>query len=173
MKEPINRQQQQSFIKDEQSVLANLGSCRDAAVCFLDGLISKPIVSDLAVLWLSISYHGKLCALRLATAFTADYCETHLTRQIHIFSDCKSVIAFSASLDLRICHQNVIEDIQKDVAALSNMGVTTNIHWVAEHADFAQNELTDKAAKSAADREDNNVSSHVYLTLHPQGAHNE
>ncbi len=30
----------------------------------------------------------------------------------------------------------------------SNKGVTTNIHWVAEHGDVAQNELADEAAKS-------------------------
>ncbi len=30
-------------------------------------------------------------------------------------------------------------------------GVSTNIHWVVGHANLAQNELADKAAKSAAD----------------------
>ncbi len=47
---------------------------------------------------------------------------------------------------------------------LSGKGVSTNIHWVAGHANFAQNELADKAAKSAADSTTNNAEPHVSLS---------
>ncbi len=42
--------------------------------------------------------------------------------------------------------------------------VSTNVHWVAGHANMAQNELADKAAKSAADSAANNAESHVSLS---------
>ncbi len=85
--------------------LGNPGPCKAAAICLPDGLISESTVSDLAVstLRFSISYHGKLCALRLATAFVANYCGTHFTRQTYIFCDYKSAIVSSASLYLHIC----------------------------------------------------------------------
>ncbi len=148
----------------DRLALGNLGPFTAAGLsASMMALFSKPIVSNLAVSILSMSYQGKLCALRLATACVADYCETHLTRQIHIFSEYKSAITTSASLDLHICNKNMIYDIQKDVAALNNKRITTSILKVAEHADLAQNELVDKAAKFVADRAANNVSSHISL----------
>ncbi len=94
------------------SSLGNPGPCRAAAVCFPEGLISEPVVCDLSESKCSTSYHGELCAIRLATAFSVCYSHTHLITQIHNFSDCKSAIASSASLDLHICHQNVVDNIQ-------------------------------------------------------------
>ncbi len=72
--------------------------------------------------------------------------------------------ASSASLDLHICHQNVIDNIQQDVAVLSGKGVSTNVDSVAGHANLVQNELADKAAKSAVDSAANNAESHISLS---------
>ncbi len=154
----------QPIIFTEGSALGNPGACGAAAVCFPEGLISEPVVCNLSVSKCSTSYHGELCAIRLATAFSVSYSDTHLIMQIHIFSDCKSAIASSASLDQHICHQNVIDNIQQDVAVLSGKGVSTNLHWVAGHANLAQNELADKGAKSAADSAANNAESNVSLS---------
>ncbi len=89
----------QPIIFMDRSALGNPGPCRAAAVCFPEGLISEPVVCDLSVSKCSSSYHGELCAIRLATAFSVSYSDTHLIRQIHIFSDCKSAIASSSSAD--------------------------------------------------------------------------
>ncbi len=94
----------QPIIFTDGSALSIPGPCEAAAVCFPEGLISEPVVCDLSVSKCSTSYHGELCAIRLATTFSVSYSDTHLTRQIHIFSDCKSALASSASLDLHICH---------------------------------------------------------------------
>ncbi len=58
----------------------------------------------------------------------------------------------------------MIDNIQQDVTVLSGMGVSTNVYWIAGHANLAQNELADKAAKSAADSAANNAESHVSLS---------
>ncbi len=47
---------------------------------------------------------------------------------------------------------------------LSDKGVSTNVDSVAGHANLAQNELADKAAKSAADSAAYNAESHVSLS---------
>ncbi len=154
----------QPIIYTDRSSLGNPGPCGAAAVCFLEGLISEPVVSDLSISKCSTSYHEELCAYRGATAFLVSYSDSHLIRQIHIFSDCKSAIASSASLDLHSCHQNVIDNIQQDVAVLSGKGVSNNVYWIAGHANLAQNELADKAAKSAADSAANNAESQVSLS---------
>ena len=142
------------------SALGNPGPCGAAAVIYLEGIKSSPVILSEAVSSLGTSYLGELRGIHLATDFINQASEIRIPKALDIFVDCTSAIASTTGCRTRESHQDTINKIQQHTNNLTNQGCTITFHKVDAHVQLEPNELADKHAQSAAkkaatsDRED-------------------
>ncbi len=130
----------------EGSAHGNPGACGAAGVCYPTELNDQPLILNKPLSSRRTSNHGEL----LAVEFCIDWLKTHNSREVHILSDCQSTISSVTSSDLHRSHQDVIDDIRREVQDLESQSTTVKLHWIAGHVDLNGNELADKAAKEVA-----------------------
>ncbi len=141
----------QPAIFTDGSALSNPGPCGAAAVCYVEGMDSEPLVVKDSVSKFSNNYHGELRGLNLATESVMALSLTHNITQVNIFCDCKAAIAATTTTKRHLTLQSEITKFQQSISNLKHKkNIDVTVLWIPGHADLRPNEIADSAAKTAA-----------------------
>ena len=149
------------------SALRNPGPCGASAVCYHEGMDTEPTVLTKSVSPLGTSYLGELCGLELATNHARENIPTYTPTSIHIFCDCQSAIQSISTTNIHSSHQDIIDNILRNITIIQKAGITVNLNWIAGHVKLQPNEIADENAKTAAEsaKEMERSSSHTSANL--------
>ena len=137
------------------SAMINPGPVGAAIVVYKEGISSQPIIFKESVSSRSTSYHGELYALKMAVEHASTFLTPGLTKEVHIYCDCRAAMVAVCTTDLHNTHQSLIEQIQTCITRLqTQLGVSVSLHWIPGHVNLIPNELADQAAKAAASSQD-------------------
>ncbi len=135
------------------SALTNPGPCGAAAIIYTNGMNSQPIIRTESISSFSTSYHGELRALKLALAYVCTFSLNHWISEVRLFSDCQSALTSISSGKTCQNHTSTISEIRAHIRRLEEKNITTLGTWVCGHAELEPNELADKHAKLAAEKD--------------------
>jgi ribonuclease HI len=138
------------IIFTDGSALGNPGPCGAAAICYLNGFSSQPVILSKPIAPISTSYHGELAAIDIVVKYLCDSSDQLLSKTIHLFCDCRAAIMAISSAGLHKTHQNIIDNILAACTSLQSLNFTVNLYWTPGHIQLKPNELADQEAKKAA-----------------------
>jgi ribonuclease HI len=130
------------------SALGNPGPCGAAAVIYLEGIKSSPIILNKSVALVGTSYLGELEGINMATEYIDQ--ATINPKSLSIFVDCSSAISSASQCRQRDSHQDVVNSIQSHTNSMIHKGCSITYHKIAAHVNLEPNEIADKKAKEAA-----------------------
>ena len=130
------------------SALGNPGPCGAAAVIYLEGMKSDPIILTKSVASVGTSYLGELEGINIAAEFINTTAIN--PKSLSIFVDCSSAISSASQCRQRDSHQEVINNIHSNTNMIVQKGCSITYHKIAAHVNLQPNETADKKAKEAA-----------------------